>query len=127
MKYISGILLLLFFQSACSGHGRADKLRQHVGAKQVESESALCGSSVFSVPGMRERALERTRKLSPDIYQRTTAAAKSTKPTGKSEQDYVGQRRSFYVYNFESQKYDQVSAILLERLKAKTAANASYP
>ncbi len=76
-------------------------------------EKGVCGSPVLARPEVRAQALENTRLFAPDVYMRMMASIQSPLHKETAPGDSVGQVRSFYVYNFKSQQYYGVSALLL--------------
>ena len=70
----------------------------------------ICGT-IFITDEKIQQAIENTRIYNPELYQKMVAEMKA-KPLGV-EADTLGTIRSFYVYNFVKNQFDQVNAKLM--------------
>ncbi len=101
------------FLLAQSPHFSSAKLDSNRRSPQSIDGKSLCGSPLFSIPGVREKAVENTRKYSPAVYKKMIEAHHPSLKKIKAVEDSVGSIRSFFVYNFKTQQFNQVYALLL--------------
>ncbi len=75
--------------------------------------SGMCGSPVFSNPTIISQAISNTEKLHPNTYRLMKERAKET--VSAVTQDTLGTTQQFFVYNFVSQSFQTVNAVLMAK------------
>lgn len=79
----------------------------------TNKKSAICGTPLFSNPQIIPQAISNTKRLDPETYRLMQTRAKEK--TLALQQDTLGMVEQFFVYNFVSNSYYTVNAILMAK------------